>query len=55
MLPIDCSDEVNDIITSFLINDLDTHSKLNEKTICKVSQIVVTSRPWLNIELYMYL
>ena len=36
MLPIDCSDEVNDIITSFLINDLDVHSKLHENTIFKV-------------------
>lgn len=42
MLPIDCSDEVNDIITSFLINDLDVHSKLHENTIFKKPQEEVT-------------
>lgn len=35
MLPIDKSLEVNDIITSFLINDWDTHMKKHDSTICK--------------------
>ena len=39
MLPIDCADEVNEIITSFLTNDLDVHCKLHTRTIFKVGKL----------------
>ena len=39
MLPIDCADEVNEIITSFLTNDMDEHCKLHTMTIFKVGKI----------------